>query len=374
MAAPAKTAKSKSAKAKTKAKTKVKPKAKSSAKPKANAKPKTKSKAKPKRAGSARKRPAAAKKKAATARRDQDAPRKKAAAEPARTGVKNTPMIVALKAEHRHMANVMKLYEEQLGAIERGELVDPHVVYEIMEYMVTWPDRYHHPREDIIYSRVAELDGQAADEVDTLQRDHDRTAENGKEMLHSIERWRAGAVSGELIVDKGRAYIAHIHEHMNLEEQLVFPHIERVLSVQDWRELAEDDSLQAVAAPIFGPQVQREFRNMARKLRRSIRRTVEQGALTEWVGIDSFMESVEVMSIAFESARDATTDHLRNGFEDAIDIFLESPARSPLRVTMNNTRVGMRILGDMLSISRETVQDLARVNRERQDRLRLLNR
>ena len=145
-------------------------------------------------------------------------------------------------------------------------------------------------------------------------------------------------------------------------------------AVEDWRELAEDDSLQAVAAPIFGPQVQREFRNMARKLRRSIRRTVEQGALTEWVGIDSFMESVEVMSIAFESARDATTDHLRNGFEDAIDIFLESPARSPLRVTMNNTRVGMRILGDMLSISRETVQDLARVNRERQDRLRLLNR
>ena len=82
----------------------------------------------------------------------------------------------ALRAEHRHIATVMQLFADQLKAIESGELVDTHVVYEIMDYMVTWPDRYHHPREDLIYGRVAELDRKAADEVDTLQRDHDHTA------------------------------------------------------------------------------------------------------------------------------------------------------------------------------------------------------
>ena len=64
----------------------------------------------------------------------------------------------ALRAEHRHIATVMQLFADQLKAIESGELVDTHVVYEIMDYMVTWPDRYHHPREDLIYGRVAELD------------------------------------------------------------------------------------------------------------------------------------------------------------------------------------------------------------------------
>ena len=61
----------------------------------------------------------------------------------------------ALRAEHRHIATVMQLFADQLKAIEEGQLVDTHVVYEIMDYMVTWPDRYHHPREDLIYSRVA---------------------------------------------------------------------------------------------------------------------------------------------------------------------------------------------------------------------------
>ena len=40
---------------------------------------------------------------------------------------------------------------------------------------------------------------------------------------------------------------------------------------QDWRELAVDDELRGVSDSVFGPQVQREFRNMTRKLRRSLR-------------------------------------------------------------------------------------------------------
>ena len=67
------------------------------------------------------------------------------------------------------------------------------------------------------------------------------------------------------------------------------------------RELAEDDKLRPVADPVFGPRVQREFRNMTRKLRRSLRSTVERGTMVEWIGIEAFMESVEVMLIVVVS-------------------------------------------------------------------------
>ena len=60
------------------------------------------------------------------------------------------PMIATLLSEHRHLASVMGLFKEQLSAIEQGQLVDTHVVYEIMDYIVRWPDRFHHPREDLI--------------------------------------------------------------------------------------------------------------------------------------------------------------------------------------------------------------------------------
>lgn len=284
------------------------------------------------------------------------------------------PLMKALRAEHRHMATVLQLFSEQLRSIEGGELVDTHVVYEIMDYIVNWPDRFHHPREDLIYARVAEVDPRAADDVDTLQRDHDLTAKHSRRVLRDIERWRLGKVSGTVVVKSGRDYIDHVYEHMNLEEKVVFPRIETTLTLQDWRELADDDELRAVANSIFGPQVQREFRNMSRKLRRSLRRSVERGTLVQWVGVEAVMESLEVVAIAYDSARDTTEAHLRTALQESIALFRKAPLSAPLRCFTNNTKAYFHLLGEVAVISRETLQDLSRVNQERKDRIRLMAR
>ena len=282
------------------------------------------------------------------------------------------PLMKTLRAEHRHIARVLELFLDQIEAIEQGQLVDTHVVYEIMDYMVNWPDRFHHPREDLIYGRVAEVDAAAADNVDTLQRDHDQMAQIGREVLKDIERWRRGEIDGGTVVEGGRAYVEHLYEHMNSEESLVFPQIEAVLGTEDWRELAADDQLRPVADPVFGIRVQREFRNLARKLRRNVRRGVEQGTMVEWISIEALMESLEVVSMAYESARDTAVDHIRAAFDDSRELFRESPLSAPLRCAVNNARLTARLLENVADISRDTVDDLARVNQERRDRMRLL--
>jgi len=284
------------------------------------------------------------------------------------------PLMKALRAEHRHMATVLQLFSEQLKAIEAGELVDTHVVYEIMDYMVTWPDRFHHPREDLIYARVAELDAKGADEVDSLQRDHDDTAKRSRQLLRDIERWRGGEVSGTTVVKRGRAYIDHVYEHMNVEEKVVFPHIESTFTLRDWRELAADDELRAVSNVIFGPRVQREFRTMSRKLRRSLHRSVERGTMVQWISVEALMESLEVMSIAYDSARDTAQQHTRTALQESVALFRRAPLTAPLRCVANNTRVALRLFSQVAEISRETLQDLSRVNQERRDRVRLLDR
>tara|TARA_R110002110_G_scaffold205066_7_gene417204 strand:+ start:353609 stop:354739 length:1131 start_codon:yes stop_codon:yes gene_type:complete len=291
----------------------------------------------------------------------------------ARQPLGQNDMMKALLAEHRHIATVMHLFSGQLDAIERGELIDTHVAYEVMDYMVTWPDRFHHPREDLIYGRVADIDPKAADDVDTLQRDHDKAAKQGRAVLDTIQQWRDGRVDGAAVVRAGRAYIDHMYQHMNYEEKVVFPHIESVLSLQDWRELTEDDRLQAVSAPVFGVRVQREFRNMARKLRRSLRRGVEHGTMVEWIGIEALMESLEVMSMAVESARDVAGRHVRTVWRDSVGLCRESLLTAPLRCATNNLRLSLRFAGDMADLSKDTLDDLARVNRERKDRMRLLD-
>ena len=283
------------------------------------------------------------------------------------------PLIKTLRAEHRHISSVMQLFREQLDAIDAAQPVDTHVVYEIMDYMVTWPDRFHHPREDLIYGRVAELDASAADNVDSLQRDHDVMAKSSRQVLRDIQLWRDGEISGAVPVKSGRAYVDHLYQHMNSEESLVFPQIEQILDAGDWAELEQDDQLIPIPDPVFGKRVQREFRNMARKLRTNVRRGVEHGTLVEWLSIEAFMESLEVVSMAVESARGSAGEHAKLALDEGLEMFRESAVTAPLRCAANNARLSFRLLQEVAEISRDAMGDLSRVNEERKSRIRLLD-
>ena len=188
-------------------------------------------------------------------------------------------MMTTLLAEHRHMAIILKVLEKQLALIEADGNLDTHVLYETLYYMTEYPDRFHHPREDAIFQRAAQLSARLADEVDTLQRDHDKMAESGKKVLQAIVDWRQGKHDTSKLVKMGRTYISDLFNHMEVEEKVVFPQIEASLSLSDWRELAADDTLLPAADPVFGPRVDREFRNVARSARRAIRRGVENAVM-----------------------------------------------------------------------------------------------
>jgi hemerythrin-like domain-containing protein len=282
------------------------------------------------------------------------------------------PLMNALRSEHRHMASVIELFKEQLEAIEQGKVVDTHVVYEVMDYLVRWPDRFHHPREDLIYGRVAELDFNAADSVDTLQREHDAMAKQSRAVLRDIEKWREGTIDGRAVINSGRAYIDKLYAHMNSEEQLVFPQIEAVLSITDWRELEMDDQLRPVSDPVFGGRIDRDFRNLARKLRRRLRLGVERGAMVEWVSIEALMESIDVLSMAYDTARHTAEGHLRGAVGDNVDFMRENPFTGPWRCLFSNTKMTFKLLGEVADISRDTVEDLSRVNQARKDRVHMV--
>ena len=281
-------------------------------------------------------------------------------------------MMVTLYAEHQHMATMLEQLETQLARIEQGSSADAHVVYEVMDYMVRYPDRFHHPREDVIFQRAAERSAHLADSVDTLQRDHDYLAEIGKNALTKVADWRSGECGDEAVVDAGRSYISELYRHMKLEERLVFPEIEATLSANDWRELAEDDLLKPAPDPVFGPRIDREFRNVARRARRAMRRTAEDAVITQWLGVETLLESLEVLSIAVDNSKASSREHVRAALDESRQIFSEGALQSPFRCTFSNVRHYLSWLRDLATISRDAVEDLGSVNRQMRADVRLL--
>jgi hemerythrin-like domain-containing protein len=288
------------------------------------------------------------------------------------------PMIDTLLAEHRYMATVIQLLTKQLDALEQGEDLDPHVIYELMHYMCHYPDNFHHPREDVIYQRAGELDASVADSVDTLQRDHDYLAKLGDETLQAVQAWRDGSGKLKSVLGPAREYTGALYRHMSVEEKLVFPQLESLLTEEDWRELEQDDLLAPVEDPVFGPRVAREYRNLARKARRTLRRGVEDVAIAEWVGLETLLEGVEVFSMAFDSSSAAAREHFSAAIDETRKLVEEARNDSasvlllPARCMANNTGRYFSWLRDMAGISRDTARDLASLNRDLRSNLRLM--
>ncbi len=288
------------------------------------------------------------------------------------------PVLATLHAEHRYMATLLKLADEQLQSLLDGDDgIDSRVLYESLHYMTQYPDAFHHPREDMVYQRAGELDEKIADDVDTLQREHDFLADLGAKTLQKVMDWQNGEIPLQEAVVSAREYIDVLFGHMNAEEKLVFPQIEKLLSEEDWRDLEQEDLITPVADPVFGPKVSREYRNIARKARRALRRGVEDAALVEWVGLEAVLEGLEVLSMAVDNSRGVAREHIEAALEETGDL-IDSRAGIggllllPWHCARNNGKRYVNFLRDIGDISRDTFSDLNELGKGTRERLQLI--
>ncbi|MDJ0880000.1 MAG: hemerythrin domain-containing protein [Halieaceae bacterium] len=287
------------------------------------------------------------------------------------------PILATLYAEHRYMGTLLKLLESQVDSLEQDEAVDPQVLYESLHYMTHFPDAFHHPREDLVYARAGELDYALADSVDTLQRDHDYLSKLGPKALDAAAHWEETGQGADKLQKTVRDYVTTMYKHMEVEEALVFPEIERVLSDEDWAELEREDLMSPVPDPVFGPRVEREYRNLARKARRALRRGAEDAALVEWIGLEAMLEGFEVLAIAGENSRAAAAQHLNEAGGEAMDLVRDALGGRgiftlPFRCTLVGASHYISFLKDLGGIAIDSSADLGELRRGVRQRLGLV--
>jgi hemerythrin-like domain-containing protein len=176
-----------------------------------------------------------------------------------------TELIQVLRREHANMATLVKSLEWQLAEFERGETPDYDVIRGVTDYFLSFPDMYHHPKEDMVFARLLQRDPAAAERVGDLRREHERLAARTREFANGINAVLDEAqVPRESLLRWGREFIDLQRRHMQMEEILFLPAAERALTVEDWTALeqmmtAEDD-------PLFGPSVGEHFDSLRQKI------------------------------------------------------------------------------------------------------------
>lgn len=159
------------------------------------------------------------------------------------------------------MARLLDLLEGELAVYGAGGVADFDLVRDIMDYTTSWPERYHHPKENLIFDKLKDKGGEAGALAAELVGEHELGEKLTREMAAAIGNVAQGAeIPRPLFERLAREYLDFNRRHMEKEEAQFLPLAEAALSAEDWA--AIEAALSAPEDPLFGARVEERYRRL----------------------------------------------------------------------------------------------------------------
>ena len=143
-----------------------------------------------------------------------------------------------IKDEHASLAAML---QSMRMMIQRGPQDHPEQFFDVLRAMLFYidevPERQHHPKESgFLFPLLVQRDPGVKETIDRLERDHEAGERSVRELQHLLLGWELmGEGRRGNFVQACSQYIDFYLEHMRLEESVILPAAERVLSGEEWR-------------------------------------------------------------------------------------------------------------------------------------------
>ena len=174
-------------------------------------------------------------------------------------------LVKAWRAEHRSFGALLGLLEGQLEVFSKGETPNYEIMLDVVDYMIDYADRFHHPAEDLVFAKVAERLPAARDSVQDLMREHAEIVRSGRELTGMLEGAMHGAVTLRSHIEaQAKRYLDAFRRHMYAEEQGLFLAALEHLSDEDWASIERE--ARRSEDPLFGERPGQRYNALRREL------------------------------------------------------------------------------------------------------------
>ncbi|MBC8339068.1 MAG: hemerythrin domain-containing protein [Alphaproteobacteria bacterium] len=172
-----------------------------------------------------------------------------------------TKILDDLRQDHRNLALLWDLLGRELNIFKEGGHPDYELVETILDYCLNYPDLCHHPKENLVYDKLAERDPGAISAIGDLKKEHEK--------LTSLT-WRFSTALSNVLEDEqlprewflnvANDFLGFSRNHMQMEEVLFFPAARKGLTGDDWAEL--EKAVEDVEDPLFGSDKQEKYQSL----------------------------------------------------------------------------------------------------------------
>ena len=179
--------------------------------------------------------------------------------------------LVMWHADHRSFARLLDLVEQQVDAFHQGRRADYELMQLIVYYLRHYPDRVHHPREDVAFSRLVKRDPQMQLLVARRMQEHAVIAAAGDQLLNCLNEVMTGGVIERTTLEAAASsYVVYYRHHLSAEELHVMPRAAQLLTAADWAAVA---AIPAEPDPLFGTDFDQRYAELRRHIDRISKET-----------------------------------------------------------------------------------------------------
>jgi hemerythrin-like domain-containing protein len=173
------------------------------------------------------------------------------------------PLLDKLHKDHVNLTRLLDLMSRELDALIAGHEANFDLKIEMLDYIEHYAEQLHHPTEEQI--------NEVAFRKKSMQKHkalYDRICKEHVDLIGLASNYRKtleGAMQGEVLLReeveiRGREFVALQRQHIDLEEQEIFPLVERALNDKDWQKLEQEIS--HTEDPVFSRQDYNRFRSL----------------------------------------------------------------------------------------------------------------
>ena len=168
-----------------------------------------------------------------------------------------TTIIEQIRDEHRNMAKLLDALERQVAVFSKGGKPDYEVIVGAMDYFLDYPDRCHHPKEDLLARKILE-GADTAGPLQKLEAQHEELGILTRRFAQLVRRVLDEAeLSRSELTRAATEFIASQRHHMEMEEEHFLPLAEAALTPQDLAAL--ESELLAEADPLMDPDAEARY-------------------------------------------------------------------------------------------------------------------
>jgi hemerythrin-like domain-containing protein len=161
--------------------------------------------------------------------RDVVIPERERKQEPKNGEIKYSPPIKKLVNEHLIIKRMVALIPQFIKSLDVESLEGRKIIYESIEFIRNYADKYHHAKEEKILFKYFDED---LDILNVMHEDHESARGYVQAILDGLKK-----KNGEVVAKHLLAYRELLDEHIKKEDEILYPWMDRNLSVTQVGEL-----------------------------------------------------------------------------------------------------------------------------------------